>query len=204
MTATNKFLIEGLDRLGKDTLIQGIQHKRGYHQVLHYSKPAVLDCYVPLGDTVTNKELSAAQKKYQERSFRTMMAILGTAKYAHIICNRAHLGECVYAPLYRGYSGEYVFDLERQFDLRSAPARLILLTEDFENAKHFVDDGMSFDTSKRAAEQELFLEAFGKSHILDKRVICVTDPATGAYRDKESILEEALMATAEFETRLSL
>src|SRR6266496_2678008 len=103
-----KFLIEGLDRLGKDTLIAGIQHRRGYHQVLHYSKPLRLDCY-------SSANGFAAERRYQEASFRTLFQFLRHVD-APIICNRAHLGECVYAPLYRGYSGGYVFEIESDFN----------------------------------------------------------------------------------------
>ncbi len=115
MTTLNKFLIEGLDRLGKDTLIEGIQNRLGYHQVLHYSKPLELDCYL-------RDPSFSAQRHYQEASFRTMFHLLRDAHDANIICNRAHLGECVYAPLYRGYSGEYVFDIERDFKAHGAAA----------------------------------------------------------------------------------
>lgn len=177
---TNKYLIEGLDRLGKDTLIKGIQNKRGVHQVLHYSKPERLDSYG--GDL----------KTYQERSFRNMFSILSCATYAHVICNRAHLGECVYSPLYRKYDGDYVFELERDYGMHeSTNVRLILLTENFSVSKHFVDDGLSFDISKRAEEQAMFVQAFDKSHIRDKRVICVTAP-DGSFRPAGEILDEAL------------
>lgn len=193
MTAvTNKYLIEGLDRLGKDTLINGILNTRGYHQVLHFSKPQYLTCYEPCPTGMSAAEMkSEALFKYQERSFRTMFSMLRDATYAHIICNRAHLGECVYAPLYRGYAGEYVFDIERSLMKDVHSTRLILLTEDFKISQHFVDDGESFDITKREKEQEMFLAAFEKSCISDKRVICVTD-STGGFRPKEQILAEVL------------
>ena len=48
-----------------------------------------------------------------------MFRLLSGAPNANIICNRAHLGECVYAPIYRGYWGEYVFDIENKFKAMS-------------------------------------------------------------------------------------
>lgn len=187
MTVPNKFLLEGLDRLGKDTLVRGIQNRHGYHQVLHYGKPLQLDCY-------SLNQMLTPQRQYQEASFRTMFQLLRDAPHAGIICNRAHLGECVYAPLYRGYGGEYVFEIERNFDAHSLPrTRLVLLTEDFEVSAHFVDDGLSLgDKGKRLEEQALFLEAFETSTIKDKRRICVTDRVTGGFRDADTILNEAL------------
>lgn len=190
----NKYLIEGLDRLGKNTLIDGILNARGYYQVLHFSKPLMLNCYTPCPTGMTADEMVSSQfYEYQNRSFRTMFSLLRDAKYSNLICNRAHLGECVYAPLYRKYDGNYVFDIERSFDMASNHStRLILLTEDFSVSEHFVDDGLSFDTTKRKQEQELFIGAFENSIIPDKRIICVTDKNTGGFRSKESVLNEAL------------
>ncbi len=192
--SVNKILIEGLDRLGKDTLINGILNARGFHQVMHFSKPMALDCYAPDPSGLTAAEIKQEQLiEYQTRSFRTMFSILRDATYARVICNRAHLGECVYAPLYRGYSGDYVFEMEHSFEMhKNNQTRLILLVEDFAIAEHFIDDGESFDITKRRQEQDLFLEAFHSSLIPDKRVICVTDKATGGFRHKEQILAEAL------------
>lgn len=190
----NKYLIEGLDRLGKDTLINGILNERGFHQVIHFSKPQALKCYEPCSTELTAAEMVREQlRAYQERSFRTMFSLINEAKYSNLIFNRAHLGECVYAPLYRDYSGDYVWGLEASFRMHEHHgARLILLTEDFSVSKHFVDDGESFDITKREKEQELFIDAFEKSVIPDKRIVCVTDQALGGFRRKEDILAEVL------------
>lgn len=190
----NKYLIEGLDRLGKDTLINGILNARGFHQVIHYSKPAILNCYESCSADMTAKEMvSSALREYQERSFRTMFSLLRDAKYSPLICNRAHLGECVYAPLYRSYAGDYVFKIEQSFDMgQNYSTRLVLLVEDFSVSKHFVDDGESFDITKREQEQEMFVDAFHKSIIPDKRIVCVTDTALGGFKPKDVILQEVL------------
>lgn len=194
MSSINKYLIEGLDRLGKDTLIDGILNTRGYHQVLHFSKPRELACYEPSPTGMTAAEMkSASLQEYQSRSFRTMFSLLRDAVYSPIICNRAHLGENVYAPLYRAYSGNYVFDMESAFLTDVHNVRLILLTEDFEYAKHFIDDGESLGAiENREKEQELFIAAFERSSISDKRILSVTDPAMGGFKRREWILDEAL------------
>jgi thymidylate kinase len=177
----NKFLIEGIDRLGKSTLISNIQHKLGYHQVLHFSKPLKLECY---GDSL---------RAYQEMSFRNMFTML-SSPFSRIICDRAHLGEDVYSPFYRQYPGDYVFELEHAFHVQeNKNVRLILLTEDFETSKHFLDDGDSLGPiTARAAEQARFVSAFEKSIIADKRAICVTDQGLGGFRTPRDILAEAL------------
>lgn len=177
----NKYLLEGIDRTGKSSLVDGIQQTRGYHAVMHFSKPKMLKCY------------DESLLEYQERSFRAMFSLLRDAKYTPMIFDRAHLGECVYAPLYRKYRGDYVFDLERAFEMQhNHSTRLILLTEDFSVSKHFVDDGESFDITKREQEQEMFIAAFERSVISDKRIICVTDSALGGFKPKDVILQEVL------------
>jgi hypothetical protein len=188
MTRLNQFLIEGLDRLGKDTLLQGIQHRLGDHRVMHYTKPVLPDDY----PKTTPPQL--ALKQYQESVFRVMFKILSGSRSDKIIHNRAHLGECVYAPIYRKYAGEYVFDLEREFNAHQfSHARLILLVEDFAVSKHFVDDGKSLGGSERRQEEQgLFLRAFAASIFPDKRIVCVTDQETGGFRSRDSILNEVL------------
>lgn len=187
-----KFIIEGLDRLGKSTLIDGIQHKLGYFKVIHYGKPQILDVYINSKgvsiDEAVNKR--HALFTYQQQGFITMFELLKTD--ARLLFDRGHLGEMVYAPLYRHYDGNYVFDLEYQYNLDSIRnVRLILLTEDFSVSKHFIEDGESFDSSKREEEQNMFIEAFNKSCIKDKRIISVTSPE-GGFKSKEQILDEAL------------
>jgi thymidylate kinase len=186
MNKINQFIIEGLDRLGKDTLINGIQNRLGFHQVLHYSKPELLDCYLRGHDE------QYARLQYQYASFRAMFKMLNSG--APLILNRSHLGEATYANLYRGYDGDYVFGLEEVAKVQAMNStRLILLTEDFRVSDHFKDDGLSLGpVSKRAEEQQLFIRSFNKSAFADKRIICVTDQKTGAFKDKNLILDEVL------------
>lgn len=188
MNAVRKTLVEGIDRLGKDTLIRGIQDRLGFHLVLHFEKPLILNCYTQ-GD-----QTQSPQRKYQEASFRALMEILSLDWDIGVLCNRSHLGEFVYAPTYRQYAAEYVFELEREFRLgEKSDVRLVLLTEDFAHSEHFADDGRSLGTpGQRMAEQARFIEAFERSGISDKRIICVTNPISGAFKNSAEILEEAL------------
>lgn len=192
MTAKTVYGIEGLDRLGKSTLIDGIRHALGYYEVIHFSKPQKLASYAhtqpvqgvpPGGQQVWN---------YQHEGFLNSMLLANSG--ARIIFDRWHLGEAVYAPMYRFYSGDYVFTMEmvHNLDLHSS-LRLILLTEDFQIARHFVDDGESLGkVEQREEEQDRFIAAFNKSNIKDKRIVCVTDPGLGGFKPKDWILAEAL------------
>lgn len=189
------YAIEGLDRLGKSTLVEGIQRELGFFQVIHFGKPQRLEKYknaLMPEDIAHDRDLCYPELfHYQQASFRNSMKLAKSG--ARIIFDRWHLGEAVYAPLYRKYDGNYVFDLEKRYDVdQESMVRLILLTEDFDASKHFVSDGDSFDDTKREQEQNRFIAAFNKSIITDKRIICVTDPSTGNFRPAEDILKEAL------------
>lgn len=89
-----------------------------------------------------------------------------------VICNstivdRSHIGEMVYSPLYRNYSGDYVLDIEKQYNTDNF--YLIVLTDRAENLISR-DDGLSHSTDidKKNEELELFREAFQKSNIKNK------------------------------------
>lgn len=89
-----------------------------------------------------------------------------------VICNstivdRSHIGEMVYSPLYRNYSGDYVLDIEKQYNTNNF--YLIVLTDRAENLISR-DDGLSHSTDidKKNEELELFREAFQKSNIKNK------------------------------------
>jgi len=189
------YAIEGLDRLGKSTLVEGIQRELGFFQVIHFGKPQRLEKYkysIMPDDIAHDRDNCYPELfHYQQACFRNSMKLSQSG--ARIIFDRWHLGEAVYAPLYRKYDGNYVFDLEKRFGIdETSMVRLILLTEDFASSQHFVSDGDSFDDTKREAEQDRFIAAFNKSIIRDKRIICVTDPTTGQFRDAADILKEAL------------
>lgn len=182
------WIFEGIDRLGKDSLINNIKQKLGFHQVIHYSKPEILACYASYSKYVANTAPGFAQMLYQEYSFDTGFKILNSP--VPTIFNRFHLGECVYAPLYRQYSGDYVFTLERvnRADELENTRLVLLTTSNFDMLK---DDGLSFDFDKKEIEQQKFLEAFRKSIMPDKRIIDVYD-GNGGYKDYMQIYEEVI------------
>lgn len=196
MSTPRVFIIEGLDRLGKSTLIDGILNTLGYYEIIHFSKPKNLAIYDQLAAQFSaapvRSDKHESQFHYQRAGFENMMKLI-VGGDSRLIFDRAHLGEFVYSPLYRNYSGEYVFDLERTYGLQQrGDVRLILLAEDLTRSKHFVDDGQSLGPAeKRNEEQVMFAKAFHRTNIKDKRIIFVTG-ADGGFRPKEDILQEAL------------
>jgi thymidylate kinase len=181
-----KFLIDGIDRLGKSTLSQSILNELGYHLMIHYDKPKVLSAYTGQMDA------NAARGHFQKECNVNMFKLLATN--IPIIFDRTHLGELVYAPMYRAYSGEYVYRMEldlmdrKPFTFKD-DIRLILLTTS--NFDIVTDDGQSFDFSKKEIEQQMFKAAFDKSYLIDKVLIDVHD-GHGKFKSQKEILFEAL------------
>ena len=194
MTQIKSIIIEGVDRLGKDSLIRGIEDRLGHFQVLHYQKPELLDVYINdaqrnFDTTQVNAQVkNSALKSYQIQSFRCMFHLLSSG--GSFILNRAHLGEFVYAPRYRQYDGSYVFDLEQRFmndlgsDFHETTLLVLLHTSDFSFIK---DDGLSFDFERKEEEQIDFIRAFERSNIVNKLMLDVCD-GNGGFAPKSQIL----------------
>lgn len=172
MKSTNNIIIEGVDRLGKDTLINGLLNKLGFFQVVHYQKPLKLQA------------LDNSLAHYQTLSFEKMFSMLDQGG---MLLNRAHLGEIVYAPRYRGYSGDYVFQLESEHPVALSNTLLVVLYASSWAPIH--DDGESFDFTKKDEEQADFIKAYEHSAIKHKLFIDVTDGSGGTFIPRAEILE---------------
>lgn len=178
-----KYIIEGIDRLGKSTLVNNILNTKGHHVVIHYDKPKKFDYY-------TNSFESAILfkdplKMLQEDVNTNMMALINSK--ANIIFDRGHLGECVYAPLYRKYSGDYVFECENAVQNLDDVKLILLTTSNFELC---VDDGLSFNFDNKEKEQALFVQAFNKSKL--NKVMIDVHNGSGGFKSPSEVLREAL------------
>ena len=152
----SKFIIiEGTDNVGKDTqqdlIIERLENLV-FHK-LHYSS-------LPFRD---DKQLHAtySQKMYDDM-FKLMMN--SKDKDINLIFNRSHLGETVYSPLYRGYSGDYVFDIEKKYT-KALRENLYLIT--LTNNPHTIlkrDDGKSFYGNEEEVKAEV--DGFKRAHKL--------------------------------------
>ena len=140
-------IVEGIDRIGKDTFIERLHDETGY-QIVHSGKP---------------KEIRAFDyscKKYQEEYFKFWFSVMKDSKPGFIF-NRFHLGEFVYSPLYRGYEpGEYLYELEKT--VLDKTVLVLLYTTDF---SIITDDGESFDFTKKEQEQKMFIDTFRQSNL---------------------------------------
>ena len=160
MTST-VILFEGPDRLGKSTQLlktkKWFEAKGRTPHVLHYSN-------------VKAPDPEKASRKLYTQEFELF-------SFAHafgldLLLDRSHLGEAVYSPIYRGYSGDYVFDLEKKHLKPDQDVRLVLFVDDPENVVAR-EDGKSFsaDVERKTIEMEAFVEAFEKSSIQLKTVV---------------------------------
>ncbi len=158
----SKFIIiEGTDNVGKDTqqdLIIKNMSEHVFHK-LHYSA-------LPFKD---DKEKHAT---YSKELYESMFLLMMKSKVAHqkgdtninLIFNRSHLGETVYSPLYRGYSGDYVFDIENKYT-HALRENLYLIT--LTNNPHTIlkrDDGKSFYGNEEEVKAEI--DGFKRAHKL--------------------------------------
>lgn len=156
-------IIEGIDRVGKDTqikLIKNIFSKRTFH-TFHYSTPP--------------KILSSSeQKDYSYKLYKQMFDIIYQNPRIDFIFNRSHLGEYVYAQKYRNYSGEYVWNLEHIYMKREDQYLILLVNSDIQS---LIDreDSDSLSNNRKDIEYELnrFKEAFERTKIKNKILIDV-------------------------------
>tara|TARA_B100000767_G_scaffold160107_1_gene150225 strand:+ start:307 stop:921 length:615 start_codon:yes stop_codon:yes gene_type:complete len=159
----SKFIIiEGTDNVGKDTQQNLIIEKMSeyvFHK-LHYSS-------LPFKDD--KEKHGTYSKKLYDDMFKLMMKTkIGNTKddkeSINLIFNRSHLGETVYSPLYRGYSGDYVLDIEKKYT-KELRENLYLIT--LTNDPHTIlkrDDGKSFYGNEEEVKAEV--DGFRRAHKL--------------------------------------
>ena len=156
-------ILEAPDRCGKDTQIALIIKRlsdRVFHK-MHYSA-------LPFKNPDKHTSHSVAQ---YEQMFEIMKQLKPSG--INVIFNRSHLGESIYAPLYRGYSGDYVFDIESRH-IRELRDNVYLIT--MVNTPEILmsrDDGQSLYSNgeELRAETDGFVRAHRKSLIKNKLLL---------------------------------
>jgi thymidylate kinase len=161
-------IVEGLDRTGKDTQITLLENyfksKNETFLQLHFGKPMPLE----------KEEMIFTSKNMFKNTFEFMLKSLKLQQ--NFILNRFHIGEAVYAPLYRNYSGNYVFSIEKKYCKKFIEewnnVYLITFTD---TPEHFIEreDGNSFSKNKGMKKKEIkrFVDSTQKSNIKNKIII---------------------------------
>lgn len=189
-------IIEGGDRLGKSTLIEGITKHFNHDNVIirHFSKPP--------SDIDDVDPFEFQQKCFDKEGFLSKnIHQMDDGVYSYyeniLIWNRSHLGEYVYGQMFRGQDKskmeEYILDYEiRNLSSFDNDIYLVLLSAD--NAEFFLskEDGQSLSTNLEQKQKELkmFDEVFELSSISKKIKINVNDGLN--YQSKEHILNTVL------------
>jgi len=186
-------IIEGGDRLGKDTLLKNLCNHFDYNNltIRHFDKP-------PKG--MSPKETL----DFQFEVFYKEMLLVDFVRENMdgddwgyhpntIIWNRSHLGEYVYSQMFRGITKRDVKEKLKKFEESTLGSNIYLITLTAA-PKFFLaqEDGLSFSQNleQKTRELELFREAHNLSLIQNKRLIQVN--IGKEYRGKQHIFDEVL------------
>ena len=157
-------ILEGLDRVGKSAQINNIREefKDSFFLTFH------------LSNIKTNKWSNEFYQSYFKNLYVEYFELIESNEY-DLLFDRFHLGESVYSPLYRNYSGDYVFQLEEIIQDCNDVFLIVLIDE----AKNLLnrEDGNSFSDKLEEKQKEinLFIEAFHKSSIKNKILININN-----------------------------
>ena len=181
-------IVEGLDRCGKDTLINHISSIHSNIIKRHWS--------FPKGNT--DEEKTSYQKEQFDNEFNLWAFFKSRgARFKEnlvMIWNRSHLGELVYGSLYRNSKPEeWVINLEYEFDLgEDSDVYLIYLYADPEFLVT-VEDGKSYSSKLEDKKKEmiLFEKAINSSTIKNKLILKVNDDF-GNYKSQEDIHKQVV------------
>lgn len=177
------YIFEGMDNCLKDTLIQLFRGTLSPQtHILKYNSP-------PKG--IANVE------QWQKAHFQDMFDLIKTnldSDLRNLILNRAHLGEYVYSPIYRGYEGDWIFDLEKSFldgsDFYHSKIKLFVFYDSSNSNLHFREDGNSLSNNNNENldnERTRFLQAFKKSMIPNKRIFDLSDYPDDSKDEKNQV-----------------
>ena len=187
--STNKqkvIIIEGLDNVGKDTLISKICERYPITTIVHCSKPSSDD-----------PDEAAKEQNELFMSYANMIRD-NDLKYSDcIIFNRYHMGEYIYGCIYRGRSSEEVLNMIDEVDdvLLASNKDIYYIQMKSSNLDLIIknDDNKSISKNNRErveTERERFEEVFNHSR-LNKLLLDVADK-DGNFRTREEIFDDVI------------
>lgn len=163
-------VIEGPDNVGKSTLIKNIKD--------HFNDMSLINLHFGNVKQDSKEDVIA----YSKKTFQDMFCIMqdqATRDKSGVICDRAHLGEMVYGPIYRNYPADFVIDIERQWTNYLPVWNNLFLVTLYDTPERLIerDDGLSFSTDldKKTTEINNFLSAHDKSLIKHKLKLNIKD-----------------------------
>lgn len=185
-------IIEGLDALGKDTLIKGICDSFNYENIAirHFAKPPK-----------NNIDPLSFQINVFLKEFNLLHSFSSCNDYHKnlIIWNRSHLGEYVWGSLYRGCNKHVISDklksIEEKYLIDETYLIYLYSDADFA-AKNEDGESLGKSISDKEHQLKLFGEIYDSSLIKNKikiKVNCGTDPKNiNDWVDRKYILKSTL------------
>ena len=145
-------IFEGPDNVGKSTQIDML--RKAFHdfeistQVIHCSN---FKFRTNIDDKYSVETQAKVLKEMSKRYYTKIMQIMNVYNTKDdnyesvLILDRSHLGETVYSPIYRNYSGDYVYELE---NIVECPKKVFVITL-VDTAENLIsrEDGHSFSTN---------------------------------------------------------
>lgn len=176
-------IIEGCDRVGKDSLIAKLKKNFNNAVVIHAGIPSSKDLFKYYYNGIIHDTLAG----YYDKSVDC------------VIHNRSMYGEYVYGPKYREESKSDIADMIYKLEtgqlktfIKEKDLHLILLTSSDSSLLANNDDGLSLSAKKTDIDDEIaaFNEVFNLSSIKNKKKIFVNND--NRFRSKEDIYKDAL------------
>lgn len=186
MNKQKVIIIEGLDNVGKDTLISKICERFPITTIVHCGKPSASD-----------PDEAAKEQNELFVSYANMIKD-NDLKYSDcIIFNRYHMGEYIYGCIYRGRSSEDVMDMIDEVDdvLLESDKEIYYIQMTSSNLDLILknDDNKSISNNNRERvdmERRRFEEVFNHSR-LNKLLLDVADK-NGNFRTREEIFADVV------------
>jgi hypothetical protein len=188
-------IICGGDRLGKNSLIEGLTKYFNYDNVCvrHFGKPSKT---LNEGESPLSFQINCFEK---EGAFLNFVSQLEEDTYNYyenvVIWNRSHYGEYVYGQMFRNQPPieleNYIKNFDEEYLLTNSETYLVLLTA---TPEFFLsqEDGNSFskNIAEKTKEIMLFDEIFKKS-LIDKKIRIKVNVENN-FVTKEKILKKVL------------
>jgi len=183
-------IVEGIDRVGKSTLIKFLAEHFNYDNVhiRHFGKPIKSK-----GDILSSQQSMFVNEARLLRSIKENEK-QGAYFENIVIWNRSHIGEYTHGHLHRGYSKRELKSVVLNYDKNFLDLKntfLIFMYADPEFCMKMEDgNSLSQDLDKKEKEIKLFKEAMEISLIENKINIKVNKKNN--FKDKKEIFNEIL------------
>lgn len=156
-------IIEGQDNCGKSTLIKGLRKRIDNPKIL-----GIASCGPP---SVVGVEWNKQHYSEVLRSLKHLQL-----QGFDLLCDRLHIGETCYGPVFRGVNSDYIWDIEKEMLNDILDDVYLILLSDSGEAITKRDDGLSIESSAEEFDKigSLFEVGAYQSSIRNKLLINIS------------------------------